>query len=282
MSSCKHLKQIEALVALDNAVYNRNLVVANFVSSCQLGGNEIDERRKAVTTTVIASSSAGIVSGGLIIAGIVLAPATFGVSLALGIAGGTIGVGAGIAAGAARVVEIVKQNKNLEHVEKQHIIMKEKEETVAVALRDVETVFETFIRNEEEAGDGNFGDGRHGIMAVGSAIRVTHGGIGIGIVATRLAASTAALTAAILGPLSLVIDIAFLAEAAHNKATGDKTNTGELLRSTAETIETKSKIFNSMLRGNCDVNSEMSDILDTKLRGTVEDIQRTHILYRRQ
>ncbi|XP_053395330.1 uncharacterized protein LOC123523964 [Mercenaria mercenaria] len=257
VSSCDYLRQFQALVALDNAIYSRNVAVIAFGNSCLSGGRELDERRKKVTTAVISSSSLGIVSGGLIIAGIVLAPVSFGSSLGLSIAGGTIGIGAGVAAGTARTVEAVKQNETMTIIRTQQAKIQEKENDVADSIRDVENVFQIFIRNDQDAENEELGRSRRGFLAVGSALRATHGGFGIALAATRLAASAATVSAAVLGPLSLVLDIAFLTEAAYNKAKGDKTNAGEKLQSIGETMGTKSKIFNSILRGNFDVESRM-------------------------
>ncbi|XP_045157344.2 uncharacterized protein LOC123523763 [Mercenaria mercenaria] len=257
VSSCNYLRQFQALVALDSAVYDRNVAVIAFGNSCLIGGREFDERRKKVTTAVISSSSFGIVSGGLIIAGIVLAPVSFGTSLGLSIAGGAIGIGAGATAGTARTVEAVKRNKTMKLIKTQQAQMHKKEKDVADSMRDVENLFQVFVRNEQDAENEELERSWRGFLAVGSALRATHGGFGIGLAAAQMTASAATLSAAVLGPLSLVLDIAFLTEAAYNKAKGDKTNTGEILQSIAETMGTKSKIFNSILRGNFDVGSKM-------------------------
>ncbi|XP_060558583.1 uncharacterized protein LOC132718862 [Ruditapes philippinarum] len=81
--SCDFLAKVDALMELDIAIYERNIAVSAFVNSCIAGGQELDERRRRITTTVIASSSVGIVSGGMVIAGIILAPFSFGASLGL-------------------------------------------------------------------------------------------------------------------------------------------------------------------------------------------------------
>lgn len=69
-----------------------------------------------------------------------------------------------------------------------------------------------------------------GFMAIGSAMRVSHGIVRICIAAVRLSNAAAAVSASILGPLSIVTDIAFLAGAAYHKAKDDKTNAGKQAR----------------------------------------------------
>ncbi|XP_045159445.2 uncharacterized protein LOC123524903 [Mercenaria mercenaria] len=253
VNTCDFLAKFDALVDLDNAIYERNVSVSAFIDSCKTVGLELDERRKKITTAVIASSSVGIASGGMLIAGLVLAPFTFGASLGLSIAGGAIGVGTGVAAGAARTVEAVKQNTQMKNIKEEQEKIQQKEERVAKALEKIERLFQTSIKKADTTGakeppslsKGSF-------LAVGSAMRASHSAAGIALAAVKIGTRTAAISASVLGPLSLVFDVAFLAEAAHNKATGDKTNAGELLRRHAETVDMKCKIFNNMLRGNCE------------------------------
>ncbi|XP_045159450.2 uncharacterized protein LOC123524905 [Mercenaria mercenaria] len=257
--TCDFLAKFDALVVLDNAIYERNISVSAFVNYCKIGGQELDERRKRITTTVIASSSIGIVSGGMVIAGLILAPFSFGASLGLSIAGGAIGVSTGVAAGTARTVEAVKQNNKLKDIKVEQAEIQQKEERVAAALEKTEQCFQTTIRKANTTEGEGPGISRRGFLAVGSAIRASHSIAGITLAAVRLGATAAATAAAVLGPLSLVFDVGFLAEAAHNKAKGDKTNAGELLRSLAETVDIKCKIFNSMLRGNCEEHGRLFD-----------------------
>ncbi|XP_045159446.2 uncharacterized protein LOC123524904 [Mercenaria mercenaria] len=251
VKTCDFLEKYDALVVLDSAIYERNISVSSFVDSCKTGGQELDERRKKITTTVIASSSVGIVSGGMVIAGLILAPFSFGASLGLSIAGGAIGVGTGVAAGTARAVEAVKQNTKLKDIKEEQAEIQKKENAVAAALEKMERCFQTTIKKGNTAEDEGPGISRRGFLAVGSALRASHSVAGIALAAVRLGTTAAAVSASVLGPLSLVFDVAFLAEAAHNKATGDKTNAGELLQGHAETVDMKCKIFNNMLRGNC-------------------------------
>ncbi|XP_060574167.1 uncharacterized protein LOC132731886 [Ruditapes philippinarum] len=255
--SCGFLAKFDALIELDIAIYERNIAVSAFVNSCIAGGQELDERRRRITTTVIASSSVGIVSGGMVIAGLILAPFSFGASLGLSIAGGAIGVGSGVAAGTARTVEAVKQNSKLNDIKAEQEEIKSKEQRVASALQKVEEYFRTEIANSSTTDTEGPGSSIRGLLAIGSALRAGHSIAGIALAAVRLGTTAAAVTASVLGPLSLVFDVAFLAEAAHNKHTGDKTNAGEMLHDMAETVDVKCKIFNSMLRGNCDEHKRL-------------------------
>lgn len=255
--SCEYLSQYDALIVLDSAIFERNLSVAAFASACQIGTKELNERRRKVTTAVIASSSIGIASGGLIIAGIILAPVSFGASLGLSIAGGALGVGTGVAAGTARVVEAVKQNSKLKDINTEQAIIKEREERVSAAMENVEKLFQTLLTKAQRSPDEGPGISRRGFLALGSAFRSAHSVASIALAAARLGTTAASVSAAILGPLSLVFDVAFLAEAAHNKSKGDKTNAGYMLQSMAETVEIKCKIFNNMLRGDCEDNERL-------------------------
>ena len=228
-----------------------------YVKSCISGGQELNTRRKKVNTTVIASSSVGIASGGMVIAGLILAPFSFGASLGLSIAGGVIGVGTGVAAGTARTVEAVKQNSKLKDIKLEQDEIQLKEKRIADAVQNVEIYFSTEVGNSNTSETEGPGRSRRGFLAVGSALRASHSVAGIALAAVRLGATAATVTSSVLGPFSLILDITFLAEAAHNKRKGNKTRADELLQQNAKTIDLKCKLFNCLLRGDCEEQEQL-------------------------
>lgn len=257
--SCEYLFQTAALIELDRAVRERNYYVQALVNACSLGEEELNERRKRVTSAVIASSSIGLLSGGLVIAGIVLAPFSLGASFGLSVAGGAIGVGTGIASGTARVVEAVKQNSKLDDIAKVEADIREKEGNVSIALMQVEEAFKEWSARFEESAKNTPGISQRGFLAIGSALRSAKSVASVVLAVGRFGSTAATVSAAVLGPLSLVFDVAFLAEAAHNKSEGDKTEAGTKLRTMADTVKMKCKIFNSILRGNVADQQRMFD-----------------------
>lgn len=210
----------------------------------------MDERRKKINITVIGSSAGGIVSGGLVITGLALAPISFGTSLGLSIAGGAIGVGTGLASGTARTVEALKQNSKLKTINITSEEIHHLEQNVALWFQKVETCFETNIEKTRVLGAECPGMSLRGFLAVGAVFRASHSAVAIALAAAKLGGAAAALAASILGPFGIAFDIAFLAEAAHNKIKGNKTNAGELLRVMADTVRINSQIINDILRGN--------------------------------
>ncbi|XP_060558581.1 uncharacterized protein LOC132718859 [Ruditapes philippinarum] len=199
VGSCDYLAKYDALIDVDRAIYERNIGVSAFVSSCTAGGQELNERRRRITTTVIASSSVGIVSGGMVIAGLVLAPVSFGASLGLSIAGGAIGVGSGVAAGTARTVEAVKQNSKLMDIKAEQAEIQAKEQRISSILQKVEEYFTIEIANSRTTDAEGPGISRRGFLAVGAALRAGHSVAGIALAAVRLGTAATAVAAGILG-----------------------------------------------------------------------------------
>ncbi|XP_060553519.1 uncharacterized protein LOC132714633 [Ruditapes philippinarum] len=239
LRSCDFLAKFDALRALDNAIRERSICVSAFVDSCRAGGQELDERRKNVNKRVIQTSAAGIGSGGLIILGIILTPISFGASLVVSFAGAAVGVVTGGTAAGVRTHEAVKQNSKITDIKAEQEVFQSKEQRVASMLKKVDEYFTTEIANSSTTDAECPGISRRGFLAIGSALRAGKGVAGIIIAAVRVGTTAATIAASVLGPVSIVADVAFLAEAAHNKRKGDKTNAGEMLQEMAETVDVK-------------------------------------------
>lgn len=248
---------MEALCDLDEALYARNICVANYIYSCKRGEIEIDGRRKKVNFAVITGSSAGILSGALVVTGILLAPVSFGASLGLSIAGGVIGVGSGLAAGVARTFEAVKQKITLKDLENIKQAMIQREQRFFLAYHTVAHLFRNDNNGIESSNEYRLDVGSKGLLAIGGALRAAHGGVAIGFAAVRLGGAAAAAAAAVLGPISLVFDVAFLIDAAVNMRNRNKTVAGIILENTTKVSCAKDRILNSLMRGNFDVHTRM-------------------------
>lgn len=250
VKSGNYLAQISAVIALDTAINKRNDNLSQLRGNCLDGSREIDERRKKVTTAVIAGSSMGVVSSAMVITGLALTPVSFGASLGLSIAGGAIGVGTGVTSGGLRVLEAVKQNEKMNIVKENLRLIEESEKEVFNALNEIYNCFKSKVAALKDSGEECPGKSMRGFLAVGSLFRASHSAVSIILAAVRVSATAAAVSASVLGPLSLVFDLTFLAEAAHNKRKGDKTNAGKLLKALAESVDMKCIICNSILHGN--------------------------------
>ncbi|KAH3813165.1 uncharacterized protein LOC127836478 [Dreissena polymorpha] len=186
--------------------------------------SELQERKGKVNNAVIGTSVSGIVGGVLGVVGLALIPVTFGVSLGLTIAGGVIGASSGIVQGGFRVHEAVMQNQST-------AVIKENMEKIR---SDFEQALTDFPKEFNLDAIGNKGPDSPGLnirgsMSVGSILRSVHSAIGIGLAAARVGTSVATAAAAILAPVSLVVDGGFMAEAIYSKTTGSYTEAGRKL-----------------------------------------------------
>ncbi|XP_052274945.1 uncharacterized protein LOC127874596 isoform X2 [Dreissena polymorpha] len=210
--------------------------------------SELQERRGRVNNAVIGTSISGLVGGVLGVVGLALIPVTFGVSLGLTIAGGVIGASSGIVQGGFRVHEAVKENKSTAQIR----------ETLEKVRGDFEKALTDFTREFNLDAIGNSGPESPGLnirgsLSIGAILRSVHSGVGIGIAAAKVGASAATTAAAILAPVSLILDGGFMAEAIYGKATGNHTEAGRKL----ECLRVFQTIVNASYRGNADFNTNI-------------------------
>ncbi|XP_052219092.1 uncharacterized protein LOC127836479 [Dreissena polymorpha] len=210
--------------------------------------SEFQERRGRVNNAVIGTSISGLVGGVLGVVGLALIPVTFGVSLGLTIAGGAIGASSGIVQGGFRVHEAVKQNQSTAKIR----------ETLEKVRGDFEQALTDFTGEFKIDAIGNSGPESPGLnirgsLSIGAILRSVHSGVGIGFAAAKVGASAATAAAAVLAPVSLILDGGFMAEAIYGKATGNHTEVGRKL----ECLRVFQTIVNATYRGNADFNTNI-------------------------
>ena len=79
---------------------------------------DIDFHHDNVNKATVAGATAGIVGGGMMIAGLIAAPFTFGVSLGLTATGAVVGAAGGMTSAGAKVVDHMQSSSNNETVRK--------------------------------------------------------------------------------------------------------------------------------------------------------------------
>ena len=240
----------DKLTKLETVHLQLDAIAAGLVEKCRKTITELGERRNAVNIAVISGATAGIVGGGLTVAGLILIPFTFGASLGLTIAGASLGAAGGVTGGAARVIEGVKQNESVNEIKSQQESIAVQENMFVSLIREIDDMIMLNSGRSLRHGVKGPGINLKGFLAIGSALRSVHSGLAIAAAAFRVGATGAAVAASVLGPLSLALDIGFLAEAAHNLHTGSRTGAGEILEQNAKAIEMKMTFFKCMIRGN--------------------------------
>ncbi|XP_052767966.1 uncharacterized protein LOC128208442 [Mya arenaria] len=210
---------------------------------------EFRERRSQVNKAVISTSIGGVVGSVLGIVGMALTPVTFGTSLGLTITGGVIGGVSGFTQAGFRIHEAVKQNGSTSD-------MNNEWEAINTNLNEsIEEVEELFNVNKR-TNDFEYvvpGKNQRGFISLGNVARSLHGGVGIGIAAAKAAVSTATIVASILGPIGIILDIGFLAEASYNKYNGNQSNAAEII----ECLLLNESILLTCYRGNTEANGQI-------------------------
>lgn len=209
MTKVIYLRQINNLKRIRKLLHSVQEVQDNVTDI----PTELDERRGRVNKVVIGTSVSGIIGGILTVVGIALTPVTFGASLGLSIAGAAVGVGSGALQGGFRVHEAVKQNKSTKEINEK---VKETHDDLCNCLKEFHELFETerMLGNESIFAGINI----KGFLSVVNVLRVSHGAAGIAISALKVSATAATASAAVLGPLGLIVDTAFLTEAVYDIA----------------------------------------------------------------
>lgn len=177
---------------------------------------ELTERRNRVNKATIGTSATGIAGGIMAIVGLVLIPVSFGTSLGLSIAGAAIGIGSGVVQGGFRVHEAVTQNSSSKELNEK---ITELHEHLGNLLVKFHNLF--FPTDHSHVEPTILGMNQRGFMSVGNVFRSMHSVAGIVLPAARVSATAATAAAAIIGPVSMGLDIAFLGEAVYNMTAGE-------------------------------------------------------------
>lgn len=171
-------------------------------------------RRSLVNKAVIGTSATGIIGGVMTIIGLVLVPLSFGASLGLSIAGAAVGLSSGGVQAGFRVHEAAEQNSDTKVLSEE---LKNLHEELAALLEQ----FRDYFQNSDPCTTGPTTPGisLRGFMAFGNVFRSLHTIAGIVLPAVKVSANAATTAAAVLGPISMALDIAFLSEAVYNMTT---------------------------------------------------------------
>lgn len=186
--------------------------------------DELDARRCTVNKAVIGTSVTGIKATVLGIVGVALFPVTFGASLGLSIAGGILGIGSGAVQGGFRIREAVKQNSSTkvlnENIQKVYTEMME-------PMQKFHELFQPpcMCQHDSEKPGINV----KGFMSVGNVYRTLHNVTGIALPAAKASASAVTTVSYVLFPISIALDVAFLADAAVSLKRKKKTGATEIL-----------------------------------------------------
>ncbi|XP_067423695.1 uncharacterized protein [Emydura macquarii macquarii] len=215
--------------------------------------DEVDETHKNATIANVWGGSMGIVGGVTALAGLVLAPVTFGTSLALPMAGFAVSAAGGITSAAATITDAVTSSNKQKEVEN---VLKECQNN----LERIEKELAKITEEIKKMGDGSDPDlllVLQGGLGVGKAVlnagKVLKAGkmlADAGKVASRLA-SNASRAAKLAGSvtrgltgITVLLDAAFVVKDSKELMEGAKTELGAKIRTEAAKMEEVIKIVN--------------------------------------
>lgn len=200
--------------------------------TCDKVIEEMELRRRNVNIATITGSGAGILGAVLTAVGIGIAPLTAGASLALAIGGGALAATGGSVAAGAKITETVMNTKTVEILKRYQDGYQERFEDVQCNLRllaheinrlgDIASNMKT--NQEIEALDFATLQSLPGILRMAKGITM------IPLAVLRISARGITILGAVIGPLSALVDVGFMAFSIRNMVKGNKTDVSENLR----------------------------------------------------
>ena len=199
-----------------------------FESLCDGIVLELEGIRHNVNIASIVGSSVGIIGSSLALAGVITAPFTFGASLGLGIAGGVIGGLGGITSAGSKVTEVVMNKKWIMQMQRRQRVLQERSHEVKLCHEKLEKSVKDLL---VDADPPTLDDLRvMEAQATPGILRSLKGFSIIPLLVVRSAGRVATISAAVITPLSLILDAGIVAYSAYNLAKGSRTNVTENLR----------------------------------------------------
>jgi hypothetical protein len=213
---------------------------------------EVEGRRKNVNVATISGSSAGIVGAVLAGIGIVLAPATGGISTLLTVGGGVLAVSGGTVAAGAKITESVLNKSTVDTLKRHQNCYQERFERLRCSNEQLKKEVK---RLEEESAEFKINQNIEasdftGIQCFPGILRTIKGLAMIPIGVLRVSARGITILGAIIGPLTALFDVGILAFAVHNMSIGNRTDLTNNLRRISASLYGSRRQMNNWAFGN--------------------------------
>lgn len=208
--------------------------------------DELEGRRRNINISTIVGSSVGIAGSALVIAGVIAAPFTAGVSLGLTVGGAVIGSLSGATVVGATVTEVVLNREANAKFERYCMNFREQSRVLEDSLKKIENLIQVIQKRTMHTDDANGVDKTALKVAAGTLSMLR----GIPIAVARVVLRAVSFADIVLPPLTAVLDVGFLVYSVYNLVKGSKTNVTEKLRSFRSVLRASRTQLGIMAYGN--------------------------------
>nr|XP_022291528.1 uncharacterized protein LOC111102888 isoform X2 [Crassostrea virginica] len=213
---------------------------------------EIESRRKNVNIATITGTSAGILGAVLTGVGIGLAPITAGVSTILSIVGASIAISGGTVATGAKITESVLNKDKINTLKRYQNAYHERFENLKLVLARLREGLKKLgeLTSEIQANQDLETSDYANIQSIPGIIRAIKGLVMIPLTVLNVSSRGLMILGTIIGPVSAIVDVTFLAFSAYNMAKGNKTDVTENLRRISASLYGSRRQMHSWAYGN--------------------------------
>ncbi|XP_061176773.1 uncharacterized protein LOC133185511 [Saccostrea echinata] len=249
----KQMRKIEAMIEIARDAIDQwlkcNLLLQQ---TCDLVIAEMELRRRNVNVATISGSSVGIIGAVLTAVGIGIAPFTAGASLALSVTGGVLAATGGTVAAGAKITETILNTKTIEILKRYQDGYQERFETVQVNLRLLTDEISRLgdIASEMKTNQDIETFDFAALQSLPGILRMVKGLTMIPLAVLRISARGISILGVVIGPLSALIDVGFLAFSIRNMVKRNKTDVTENLRRISASLFGSRRQMHSWAYGN--------------------------------
>ena len=212
--------------------------------------NEFESRRKKTNIATTTGLSSGV--AGVIIAGIGLSAVTAGASLGLSVGGIVLGTVGGTVVASSKIRESVLNKGTIGKLERYQNCYEERLEILKNVIGELKKHLMKLETSSEEmlANPSHTGSEFAYLQSLPGIIRTVEGFAMIPASILRVSAGTLSIIGAIVGPLTALIDVAFLAFTIRNMWKGNRTDLSENLRRLSASLHASRRQLHHWAYGN--------------------------------
>ena len=214
--------------------------------------NEFESRRKRINIATTTGLSSGLAGGILTVIGLAGIPFTAGVSLSLSVVGIVLGTVGGTVVASSKISETVLNKGTIGKLERYQNCYQERLDILKNVIGELKKHLMKLETSSEEmlANPSYNGSEFAYLQSLPGIIRTVEGFAMIPASLLRVSAGTLSIIGAIVGPLTALIDVAFLAFTIRNMWKGNRTDLSENLRRLSASLHASRRQLHHWAYGN--------------------------------
>lgn len=214
--------------------------------------NEFESRRKRINIATTTGLSSGLAGGILTVIGLAGIPFTAGVSLSLSVVGIVLGTVGGTVVASGKISETVLNKGTIGKLERYQNCYQERLDILKNVIGELKKHLMKLETSSEEmlANPSYNGSEFAYLQSLPGIIRTVEGFAMIPASLLRVSAGTLSIIGAIVGPLTALIDVAFLAFTIRNMWKGNRTDLSENLRRLSASLHASRRQLHHWAYGN--------------------------------